>query len=89
MKVRKNISLEESIYLKGKEKADKMFGGNFSVYLTNLIARDCSDIEVKNEISEPVESKEKSEEKIYSSEAQKIKDIKLDEESKNSLDEIL
>lgn len=77
MKVRKNISLEESIYLKGKEKADKMFGGNFSVYLTNLIARDCSDIEVKNELAVTVESKEKNIES------------KLGEEEKNSIDDIL
>lgn len=80
MKVRKNISLEESIYLKGKEKADKMFGGNFSVYLTNLIARDCSDIEVKNELAvtlESVESKEKDTES------------KLGEEERNSIDNIL
>lgn len=77
MKVRKNISLEESIYLKGKEKADKMFGGNFSVYLTNLIARDCSDIEVKNELAVTGESKEKNIES------------KLGEEEKNSIDDIL
>ncbi|WP_297639243.1 hypothetical protein [uncultured Clostridium sp.] len=76
MKVRKNISIEEEIWLKGKEKADKMFGGNFSIYLTNLIARDCAGMEIKNELAVTKETKEE------------IKS-ELDEEVKSSLDEIL
>lgn len=45
MKVRKNISLEDFILKKGQERAQKLFGGNFSIYLAYLIQQDCNALE--------------------------------------------
>jgi hypothetical protein len=38
--VKTAISLQETIYKKGKRKADMLFGGNFSGYVGYLISKD-------------------------------------------------
>lgn len=48
MKVRKQISIDEEILNKGLIRAKKMFGGNFSVYLSFLINQDAGDIKIEN-----------------------------------------
>ncbi|HAT4295941.1 hypothetical protein [Clostridium perfringens] len=74
MKIRKNISLEDFILKKGQERAQKLFGGNFSIYLAYLIQQDCNGLDkevviTKNEEQEEVE--------------------KLDEEVSESMNDIL
>lgn len=49
-RIRKNISLDEEVLEKGQNKADKMFAGNFSMYITFLINKDCEGIELKEKI---------------------------------------
>ena len=56
-RIRKNISLEEDVATKAQLKADKMFAGNFSIYLTWLINKDNEDIELPVTITK-VETKE-------------------------------
>ena len=72
-RIRKNISLEEDVVAKAQLKADKMFAGNFSIYLTWLINQDNEGVEVPPVTITKTESKES----------------KLDKEVKNSLDDIL
>lgn len=45
MKVKKNISLDDSVICKGEEKAKKI-GMSFSGYVTYLILRDLGEIAV-------------------------------------------
>ncbi|WP_150541959.1 hypothetical protein [Clostridium perfringens] len=64
MKIRKNISLEDFILKKGQERAQKLFGGNFSIYLAYLIQQDCNGLDkevvvTKNEEQEEVEKLDK------------------------------
>lgn len=40
MTVRSTISLQDDVYKKAKDKADRYFGKNLSAYITNLICRD-------------------------------------------------
>lgn len=49
-RIRKNISLDEEVLEKGQNKADKMFAGNFSMYITFLINKDCEGMTIKENI---------------------------------------
>lgn len=40
MTVKKAISLRDDVYKSAREKADKLFGGNFSAYIGYLISKD-------------------------------------------------
>ncbi|BDC03434.1 hypothetical protein [Clostridium perfringens] len=74
MKIRKNISLEDFILKKGQERAQKLFGGNFSIYLAYLIQQDCNGLD-----KEVVVRKNEEQEEVE----------KLDEEVSESMNDIL
>lgn len=75
MKVRKQISLEDTIMEKGLKRADEVLGGNFSAYIAMLITKDC---EGRNEIA------------ITSLETEQKEEItKIDSEVSSSIDDIL
>lgn len=76
-RVRKNISMEDSVLDKGQARAEKMFAGNFSIYLTYLINRDCEEIENAISISKTEVNVEKE------------KAIKLSEDVQGALEEII
>ena len=46
MITRTTISLQDGVYKRGKEKADKYFGNNLSAYITYLICRDGEEVVV-------------------------------------------
>lgn len=48
-RIRKNISLDEEVFEKAQIKCEKMFSGNFSMYLTYLINKDTENIEIKKD----------------------------------------
>ncbi|MCW6086538.1 hypothetical protein AAGC94_04855 [Clostridium sporogenes] len=58
-RIRKNISLDEEVFEKAQIKCEKMFSGNFSMYLTYLINKDTENIEIKKD-----EKSKKSEESM-------------------------
>ncbi|EJO5349109.1 hypothetical protein NRP93_003266 [Clostridium botulinum] len=58
-RIRKNISLDEEVFEKAQIKCEKMFSGNFSMYLTYLINKDTENIEIKKD-----EKNKESEESI-------------------------
>ncbi|MGU8944061.1 hypothetical protein ACV30B_15550 [Clostridium perfringens] len=74
MKIRKNISLEDFILKKGQERAQNLFGGNFSIYLAYLIQQDCNGLD-----KEAVVTKNEEQEEVE----------KLDEEVSESMNDIL
>ena len=74
LKIRKNISLEDFILKKGQERAQKLFGGNFSIYLAYLIQQDCNGLD-----KEVVVRKNEEQEEVE----------KLDEEVSESMNDIL
>lgn len=74
LKIRKNISLEDFILKKGQERAQKLFGGNFSIYLAYLIQQDCNGLD-----KEVVVTKNEEQEEVE----------KLDEEVSESMNDIL
>ena len=45
--VKKTISLQNSVFVKGKEKADMYFGNNLSAYITYLICKDGEEVVLK------------------------------------------
>ncbi|MDS1005241.1 hypothetical protein FDG09_16980 [Clostridium sporogenes] len=49
-RIRKNISLDEEVFEKAQIKCEKMFSGNFSMYLTYLINKDTENIEIKKDV---------------------------------------
>ena len=73
MKIRKNISLEDFILKKGQERAQKLFVGNFSIYLAYLIQQDCNGLD--------------KEVVVTKNEEQEVE--KLDEEVSESMNDIL
>ncbi|MBM7836453.1 hypothetical protein [Clostridium sardiniense] len=46
MKVRKQISIDEKVLEKGLIRAEELFAGNFSIYLSYLINQDAGDIKI-------------------------------------------
>ncbi|EPY6472920.1 hypothetical protein ACWO4B_003633 [Clostridium sporogenes] len=48
-RIRKNISLYEEVFEKAQIKCEKMFSGNFSMYLTYLINKDTENIKIKKD----------------------------------------
>ncbi|EPY2274772.1 hypothetical protein ACXAUS_003679 [Clostridium sporogenes] len=48
-RIRKNISLDEEVFEKAQIKCEKMFSGNFSMYLTYLINKDTENIKIKKD----------------------------------------
>lgn len=51
-RIKKNISLQKETLDLAQEKADLLFNGNFSMYVTYLINRDCKLIETREEKKE-------------------------------------
>ncbi|WP_251862435.1 hypothetical protein [Clostridium sp. Marseille-Q2269] len=45
-RIRKNISIDEEVFERAQIKCEKMFSGNFSMYLTYLINKDTENIEI-------------------------------------------
>lgn len=76
-RVRKNISLEDSVLDKGQARAEKMFAGNFSIYLTYLINKDWEEIQNTMAMNK-IEVKDKKE-----------NNIKLSEDVQGALEEII
>ncbi|WP_242957668.1 hypothetical protein [Clostridium cochlearium] len=73
-RIRKNVSLDDEVLERGQKKADKMFAGNFSMYITYLINKDCEGIELK----ENNESRGKQ-----------VEDITIDKDTISEVDNIL
>lgn len=51
-RIKKNISLQQETLNLGQEKANLMFNGNFSMYVTYLINKDCKLIKTMEEKKE-------------------------------------
>jgi len=65
-RIRKNISIDEYVFERAQIKCEKMFSGNFSMYLTYLINKDTENIEIEKdkknrESEEAIDSDIKSE----------------------------
>ena len=61
-RIRKNISIDEEVFEKAQIKCEKMFSGNFSMYLTYLINKDTENIEVKKDYKK--DNKDKNSEEV-------------------------
>lgn len=46
MRIKKTLSIQEDVLEKAQQKADKLFAGNFSMYITFLINQDCEGMEI-------------------------------------------
>lgn len=67
-RIRKNISIDEEVFEKAQIKCEKMFSGNFSMYLTYLINKDTENIEVKKDYKKDnKDSKDKNSEEAMDS----------------------
>ncbi|GAA0748736.1 hypothetical protein [Clostridium oceanicum] len=64
-RIRKNISIDEEVFEKAQIKCEKMFSGNFSMYLTYLINKDTENIEVKKDYKK--DNKDKNSEEAMDS----------------------
>jgi hypothetical protein len=41
LRIKKTLSIQDEVMKKAQKKADEMFSGNFSIYITYLINNDC------------------------------------------------
>lgn len=74
-RIKKNLSLEKSVLDKGMIKANEMFSGNFSMYITYLIHQDCKDIKINKNFEENIQDRIKDKEAL--SEIDNILDIDI------------
>ncbi|WP_409070058.1 hypothetical protein ACFLKB_17855 (plasmid) [Clostridium sp. FAM 1755] len=65
-RIRKNISLDEEVFEKAQIKCEKMFSGNFSMYLTYLINKDTENIELPKANKSLKESEEAVDKEVQS-----------------------
>lgn len=76
-RIRKNVSIDEEVLKKGQAKADKMFAGNFSMYLMFLINKDCENMIIEEKKNNNIKEDEK------------VETISIDKDTINELDNIL
>lgn len=76
-RIRKNVSIDEEVLKKGQAKADKMFAGNFSMYLMFLINKDCENMIIEEKKNNNIKEDEE------------VETISIDKDTINELDNIL
>jgi predicted CopG family antitoxin len=70
-RIRKNISIDEDVFEKAQVKCEKMFSGNFSMYLTYLINKDTENIEIPK-VNKSIKESEEAVDKEVKSEIDNI-----------------
>ncbi|HDI3121881.1 hypothetical protein FDF50_18430 [Clostridium botulinum] len=70
-RIRKNISIDEDVFEKAQIKCEKMFSGNFSMYLTYLINKDTENIEIPK-VNKSIKESEEAVDKEVKSEIDNI-----------------